>query len=142
MRPGAVLIGALVAALAACAAPDSRLDDVRAGTLKANNIAFFDGVEQSRHGDQVLTASGQFRSSGPVIICVFRAIPAEAAEFLKKEGVRAAEHTAYLLPEGADFDAAGMRRMRALGPVDPNLSDTEIAARFGLDISYAETEGP
>jgi hypothetical protein len=128
------VFGLLIAACSAPSASDARVEQVRSGALAADYIYFFDGDTRSEHGTQRLDAAGAFRPDGSAIVCVFRTIPPEAVAYLKREKIKAAEHTAYLLPAGAIADADGMRSMVAIGPVDPAASAPEIAKSFGFEI--------
>lgn len=125
-----------LALLSACGGPgdaaDPRLQQLRDGELPANNLIIYDRGARKTIGLRVLGDSGSFELAGPTVVYVFRSFNPGDAEQMKNSGIEADEHTAYLLPSGASPTLDALQRMQRIGPIDPAMSDEQLAARFRL----------
>lgn len=77
-------------------------------------------------------ANGQLWPSGPTIVYIFKSLPIESVELLKDYEIEVEENTAYLLPYGAEIGIDAFKEMQRIGPIDPTLSNMELAALFGV----------
>jgi len=135
MRSSVGLTGLCLLLLVACGHgddEDSRLSRVREGRLPADNVIVYDDGVRQTLGLRILQSSGNFGPSGPTVVYVFRTIAATDAEILRRDGVVANEHTAYLLPPGTGATRDAMLQMQRIGSVEPSLTVEEIGRRFRL----------
>jgi hypothetical protein len=77
-------------------------------------------------------APGRLWPSGPTIVYIFKSLPIESVEFLKEFEIEVDENTAYLLPYGAEIGIDAFKEMQRIGPIDPTLSNLDLAALFGV----------
>ncbi|MHA7871473.1 MAG: hypothetical protein ACX939_03895 [Hyphococcus sp.] len=103
---------------------------VAPGEVIANTLIIFDNGMQVTLGEQVLSANGDFVPAGPTVIYVFRNIPEQAAQQIKKDGLKVEPHTAYQLTAGERVDQDALRNMKPVGRVDAGLSENAVIALF------------
>lgn len=122
--------------LAACGAPDDtgdpRVQQLRDGELPADNLIIYDRGRRKTVGMQVLGASGSFELAGPTVVYVFRTFNPGDAEQMRRDGISAEENSAFLLPSGAAPTLEALQQMRLIGPVDPAMTDEQLAREFRL----------
>ena len=88
------------------------------------------GAPDPETGEIVWTGAATIMGpSGPTIVYIFKSVPDGASEGLD---FVIEENTAYLLPYGAAMNLEALEQMRRIGPIDPSLTNEELAASFGV----------
>lgn len=120
---------------------------VAAGEIEADNVVidnlgltkmtgsmlFSLGEPDPTTGEMLYTGRvGGPKPAGPVIVYVFKRVNPETSASLAAAGVTVDDYTAYRLPDGADLTIDALREAQAIGRIDPNMTDDDIIALFGL----------
>lgn len=141
-----VPLAALV--VSACSGDNAKnLPPVEAGAYEADNViidhmgmtktsgpmVFSLGEPDPNTGEMLYTGRvGGPEPSGPRIVYVFKLLQPELRRELSANGIHVKSYNAYLLPERAKVTQEALGAAEPLGSIDPEMSDKEILALFGL----------